>query len=119
MTIIIPNIAIVTDTVTAVTDFKNKVVGQFDGMRKGIGGFMGKIKDSIVGTFQDTADEVVGSSIVLDMVDDVNKEFKRQSLTNFVISTNADNNSVLARHQFWATLERMWGQYCGEFANYL
>ena len=70
---------VVTDTVKSVTDFKNKVVNQFDSMKKGIGDKMKGVKDTIVGFFKDTSDEVVGNSIVPDMVDDVIAEFVRMS----------------------------------------
>ncbi len=70
---------VVTDTVKSVTDFKNKVVNQFDSMKKGIGNKMKGVKDTIVGFFKDTSDEVVGNSIVPDMVDDVIAEFVRMS----------------------------------------
>ena len=72
-------IAVVTDTVKSVTDFKNKVVNQFEGMKKGIGDKMKGVKDTIVGFFKDTEDEVVGNSIVPDMVDKVIEEFVRMS----------------------------------------
>jgi hypothetical protein len=72
-------IAIVTDTVKAVTDFKNKVVGQFDDMKTGITGKMKGIKDTVVGFFSDTDKEVVSGSIVPDMVDGVIKEFNRMN----------------------------------------
>lgn len=70
---------VVIDTVKSVTDFKNKVVNQFDSMKKGIGNKMKGVKDTIVGFFKDTSDEVVGNSIVPDMVDDVIAEFVRMS----------------------------------------
>tara|TARA_Y100000592_G_C5473891_1_gene321088 strand:- start:455 stop:2119 length:1665 start_codon:yes stop_codon:yes gene_type:complete len=72
-------IAVVTDTVKSVTDFKNKVVNQFEGMKKGIGDKMKGVKDTIVGFFKDTEDEVVGNSVVPDMVDKVIEEFVRMS----------------------------------------
>ncbi len=65
------------DTITAVTDFKNKVVNQFDGLKSGITGKMKSIKDTVVGFFKDTDEEVVGGSIVPEMVDDVIAEFNR------------------------------------------
>ena len=70
-------IGTIRDTITAVTDFKNKVVNQFDDMKSGITGKMKSIKDTVVGFFSDTEKEVVGGSIVPDMVDDVVKEFNR------------------------------------------
>lgn len=70
---------VVTDTVRSVTEFKDKVVNQFEGMKKGIGDKMKGVKDTIVGFFKDTSDEVVGNSIVPDMVDDVIAEFVRMS----------------------------------------
>jgi hypothetical protein len=48
-------------------------------MKKGIGDKMKGVKDTIVGFFKDTSDEVVGNSIVPDMVDDVIAEFVRMS----------------------------------------
>lgn len=72
-------IGIVGDTVKKVTDFKNKVVNQFEGMKKGIGDKMKGVKDTIVGFFKKTDDEVVGNSIVPDMVDKVIAEFVRMS----------------------------------------
>jgi hypothetical protein len=72
-------INIVKDTVDTVKDFKTKVVNQFEGMKKGIGNKMRGVKDTIIGFFKDTSDEVVGNSIVPDMVDDVIEEFVRMS----------------------------------------
>ncbi len=65
------------ETISAVTDFKNKVVNQFDGLQKGISEKVKGARDSVVSFFGDMYEKVVGGSIVPDMVDDVTAEFNR------------------------------------------
>tara|TARA_R100000734_G_C3317934_1_gene111540 strand:+ start:749 stop:2518 length:1770 start_codon:yes stop_codon:yes gene_type:complete len=65
------------DVATSIIEFKDKVVGKFEEMKNGISDKMTSIKDTVVGAFSDTEEEVVGGSIVPDMVDGVLREFGR------------------------------------------
>ena len=84
-------IGTIRDTITAVTDFKDKVVNQFDSMKTGITGKMKSIKDTVVGFFSQTDQEVVGGSIVPEMVDDVVAEFNRMDRS---INSTLGNMSI-------------------------
>jgi hypothetical protein len=65
------------DVATTIVEFKDKVVGKFTEMKDGIAERMTNIKDSVVNAFSDTEHEVVGGSIVPDMVNGVLAEFTR------------------------------------------
>lgn len=62
---------------TSIVEFKDNVVGKFEEMKNGIADRMSNIKDTVVGFFSDTEEEVVGGSIVPDMVNAVLSEFNR------------------------------------------
>jgi|11_taG_2_1085331.scaffolds.fasta_scaffold02103_4 hypothetical protein len=65
------------DVATTIVEFKDKVVGKFTEMKDGIAERMSSIKDNVVNAFSDTEHEVVGGSIVPDMVNGVLAEFNR------------------------------------------
>ena len=70
-------ISTIKDVGQSIVEFKDNVVGKFEEMKNGIADRMTSIKDTVVGMFSDTEEEVVGGSIVPDMVDGVLREFGR------------------------------------------
>ena len=66
--------------------FKNDVVGTFDDMTQGVSDSAKEMYENTTGWFAEMYDEVVGNSIVPDMVDAVIAEFIRQESTTTAIA---------------------------------
>jgi len=83
------------DVGTSIVEFKDKVVGKFEEMKTGISEKMSSIKDTVVGYFSDTEHEVVGGSIVPDMVNGVLAEFSRME-TGVIQTTQSMTTTTTA-----------------------